>query len=585
VGGTTTDVSVPGGCGPSVSTPTGTPAAVDVGQSVVFQATLTGVGSGGDTFDWGSLAAGLNCTSSTTDSIPCRPTAPGTYSVAVTVTDSDGHSSTSGTLHFPVDSDPVAGAPHGSPATAETGVAVTFTASPSGGSGNFTFIWAHLPSPCTATSSASPICHPATAGVYPVSVNVTDSNGYEVRSSVLDYTVTAGPTVGAPVAKPTGPIEVGESVNFSVTANGGEGPYTYTWQALPTGCSSVNAPSLACRPTAAGNSSITVSVTDSVGGQVTSAPLAFSVRAALEIGSVSASSPEIDLGGTVTFSALNVSGGYGLYSYSWSSLPPGCAPADSASVACAPSGTGTFSPNVTVRDAAGGNVTASTHLAVVADPSVGGIDVSRSSSDVDQPVSFSAHGVSGGVGGYSYAWTGLPTGCASANATTLPCTPAVAGNVSVTVTVTDADHFSGVFTIGYSVYPLPNVATPTVSPPSAAVGETFHLTSNATPGSGNLTYVWGGLPPGCPSVNRSTLGCTPTANGTFLVVVTVRDSNGGSATSSALSLAVAPRPVSPPSSSPPTGEYILIGGLVVLGAVAVLLAGARWRKSRRPPSG
>ncbi|HKN06849.1 MAG TPA: thermopsin family protease [Thermoplasmata archaeon] len=581
IAGQTKSITLPGGCGLSVGTPMGTPSGVDVGQTVVFQATLLDPGSGGDTYNWGSLAAGLNCAPSTTNSISCQPTTQGTYAVSVTVTDSDSQTNTSGTLEFTVDSDPVVGTPNANPTTVETGAPVTFTASPSGGSGGYSYSWTHLPTPCTAASSAAPTCHPSTAGTYAVSVSVTDSNGYEVTSSTLDYTVAAGPSVSIPTATPAGPIDLGGQANFSATASGGVGPYSYSWQNLPTGCTSANLPILECRPTASGTASVTVSVTDSLGGHIISGILSFTINAAVKIGSVTSTPAAIDLGRNVTLSATGITGGSGIYDYSWSDLPSGCATANNPSIVCAPSKTGTFAPNVTARDTLGGNATAGTTFIAVPDPSVGGIGVSRAGADLGQTVNYSGQGLTGGIGGYRYAWTGLPTGCSSANSSKLVCTPTDIGRFSVTLSVTDADHVSGSLTIQYIVYALPVAAPPTISSGTPFVGQTFDLTTSVNEGSGNFSYAWTGLPPGCSSANSSTIACTPTLNGTFGIVVTVRDSNGGSATSAALSLTVEPRVVPPASAEPP---YLLIAGLVVLAAaVATAVVLVRRRKRATPP--
>ena len=45
---------------------------------------------------------------------------------------------------------------------------------------------------------------------------------------------------------------------------------------------------------------------------------------------------------------------------------------------------------------------------------------------------------------------------------------------------------------------------------------------------GALTYVWGGLPPGCANSNTAQLVCTPTESGQFQVSVTVTDSQANS---------------------------------------------------------
>jgi len=359
------------------------------------------------------------------------------------------------------------------------------------------------------------------------------------------------------------------------------GPYSYSWQNLPTGCTSANLPILECRPTASGTASVTVSVTDSLGGHIISGILSFTINAAVKIGSVTSTPAAIDFGRNVTLSATGITGGSGIYDYSWSDLPSGCATANNPSIVCAPSKTGTFAPNVTARDTLGGNATAGTTFIAVPDPSVGGIGVSRAGADLGQTVNYSGQGLTGGIGGYRYAWTGLPTGCSSANSSKLVCTPTDIGRFSVTLSVTDADHVSGSLTIQYIVYALPVAAPPTISSGTPFVGQTFDLTTSVNEGSGNFSYAWTGLPPGCSSANSSTIACTPTLNGTFGIVVTVRDSNGGSATSAALSLTVEPRVVPPASAEPP---YLLIAGLVVLAAaVATAVVLVRRRKRATPP--
>jgi len=581
--GQTTVVSVPGDCGPAVSTPTADPSGVDVGQSVVFDTTVLDEGSGGDSLNWGALASGLNCTSSTSSSIDCQPTAAGTYSVSVTITDSDLHSSTSGTLMFTVDSDPTVGTPSADPSTAETGAAVTFRVSASGGSGVYSFSWANLPSPCTSTASASPSCHPATVGDYSVSVSVTDSHSYRVTSGVVDFSVTAGPSLSALVATPSGPIDPGQWTNFSTTASGGIPPYSYTWQDLPDGCSSADVATLSCEPNGSGSSLVSVTVTDSAGGAAGSGPLNFTVNSAVEIGSVTSSSAAIDLGQKVTLTALGTSGGSGVYTYSWSSLPPGCESANVSALTCKPSEAGTFSPNVSVQDSLGGKARAGTHFSVAPDPSIESLSASRPSADLGETVNFSADGVSGGVGPLQYKWTDLPAGCVSESSLTLTCRPNESGAFDLRFTVTDSMHVSANLTLEYTVYASPTAATPYIVSGSPEVGETLHLGSNTSGGSGNTSYLWTGLPAGCTSANSSTLACAPTSDGTYNITVTIRDSNGESATSAALSITVAPRPSSPASATPPWPLYLGIVGVVVLAAVIVAVVVVARRRKRAAP--
>jgi hypothetical protein len=572
----TTSVTLPGGCTPVVATPTAAPGGVDLGQSVTFQSALVNPGTGSDTFDWSSLSSDLGCTPSTTGSISCLPSAAGTYGVEVTVTDSASQSNTSGTLEFSVDTDPTVGTPGAVPSTVESGAPVTFSASPSGGSGGYTYSWSGLPSPCTGTTGASPSCHPGSTGPYTVSVTATDSNGYSVTSGTLDFTVSAGPQVATPVASPSGPIDLGQSVNFTVGATGGTGDYRYAWAGLPAGCTSANAAYVECVPTAGGTDSVSVTVTDTDNGAGTSTALDFTVNAAVAVASVSSTPGGVDLGQNVTLRAIGVSGGTGTYAYAWSGLPAGCTANNSPEIPCVPTSAGSSFPNVTVTDSIGGHAIAGTQLVVQPDPTINAIAASRGGADIGQVVNFTAVGVSGGSGNYSYAWTHLPTGCRTQNSVTVSCATTSTGSSSVTVTATDSRNVTGTAELVFLVSPLPTVAAPTASSPTASVGTPVELSVDSTPGSGNLTYTWLGLPTGCASTSAALITCTPSANGTFGVIVTVRDSNGGTAVSGPLSVVVNPPSATVTSSA---DEYLLLGAMVVvIAAVTVLVI---WVSGRR----
>jgi hypothetical protein len=85
-----------------------------------------------------------------------------------------------------------------------------------------------------------------------------------------------------------------------------------------------------------------------------------------------------------------------------------------------------------------------------------------------------------------------------------------------------------------------NVPTPTASPPSVDVGQPVTFTDTFSDGNSPYTYVWSGLPSGCPTLNESSLPCTPSGSGSFPVAVNVTDSVGNSGMSSSLSFTVDP---------------------------------------------
>lgn len=147
------------------------------------------------------------------------------------------------------------------PTTINLGQSVTLTASVTGGTGPYSYIWTNLPSPCSGTSNTT-TCTPNVSGMYNISVQVKDTTGATVSATgtlvvnpatVLSVSMTISPTT----------ISLGQSITFSATATGGVTPYSYGWSGLPSGCTVGNVNSFTCTPTATGVFTITVSVTDS----------------------------------------------------------------------------------------------------------------------------------------------------------------------------------------------------------------------------------------------------------------------------------------------------------------------------------
>jgi hypothetical protein len=583
--GVTLSTSTASGCGPVVSTPTASTRGADLGQAVTFQSTLLAPGSGGDTYVWHTSPVGLGCTPSSTLTLSCMPAATGTYAVNLTVTDSDGHSSTSRTLQFIVSTDPTVAAPVPSPSEVETGESVTFTASPSGGAQPYAYQWHGLPAPCSGATGSTPSCVPATAGSYSVSVTVTDANTYSVTSGTTSFTVLQGPSVSTPVAAPTGSIDLHQTVTFSTTASGGSGGYAYAWIGLPAGCSSTSTASLACTPTSVGIFSVQVQVLDSLGGSATSGALVYTVHTDPTMGVLTATPATIDLGQTLQFSLSGASmGGAGSYRYVWSGLPGGCASNNAITLTCVPTANGSGSAVVTVYDADGGTNATTVAWTVFSDPSLSGVIASPSRADVGQSVAFDAWGLSGGTGSFVYRWSGLPTGCSGRNVSVVDCATIAPGTFAVTVNVTDTNGFSTSRSVTVTVDPDPTVGTPTATPGSVTVGHSVTFSVSASGGSGGFVYFWSGLPPGCESANATTVTCQPSAAGTYNVMVSVTDSNGFNVLVGPLAYVV--------SSSSPTflGLPALVGYAVVAVGVAVValivIAALVWRSRRggSPPA-
>ncbi len=530
---------------PTVTTPIATPGSIDLTQGTTFSVTVSG-GSGGTTYLWSGLPTG--CASSSTGSLACAPTGAGTFSVLVKVTDSNGYSVSSGPLSFTIYVDPTVTTPTAVPPSVDLTQSTTFSATPSGGSGGYTYTWSGLPTGCTSSSTGVLACTPTGAGTTSVKVQVKDSNGYSVTSGTLSFITYTDTTVAAPTASPTS-VDLTQSTTFTATPTGGSGGFSFIWYGLPTGCTSSSTGSLACAPTGAGTFSVTVKVTDSNSYSITSAALSFTVYVDPTVTTPTASPPSVDVGQPTTFLAT-ASGGSGGNTFFWSGLPTGCTSTGTASLACSPTAAGGFSVTVQVTDSNGFSVkSAALPFTVYVDPTVTTPTATPVSVDVGQTTTFSVS-ASGGSSGYTYLWSGLPAGCSTSSTASLSCSPTAPGTASVGVQVTDSNGFpvtSG--TLAFTTYADPALSTPVAAPPSVDLGQTTGISVTLSGGSGSPSYVWSGLPTGCSTASTNSLACTPTGTGTFSVTVQVTDSNGRSTTSAALALDV----YSDPSITTPTG--------------------------------
>lgn len=556
---------------PVPTTPVATPGSIDLGQSVQFSTSATG-GYGTLHFAWSGLPAGCGGSVAV---ISCAPTlADVGAAITVTVTDANGFAVTSAALAFSVYPDPTVTMPTASAPAADVGQTVTFTAPVSGGSGQFTFVWSALPTGCTGTTQVVVCAALSTAGTFDVSFKVTDSNGFSATAGALPFVVSADPTVSTPTANVSS-ADVGQSVNFSVTVTDGAGGLTFLWSGLPAGCAGTGA-FVDCAPTTpVAGASITVSVTDRNGYTVLSDSLLFTVYTDPTVSTPTAVPASADVGQSVTFTTT-LSGGAGSPTYTWSGLPTGCTPAGTSVTCTSLPSAATLSIGVQVKDANGFvNASANLTFTVLSDPSATAVSASPATVDVGQTISF-ATTASGGAGGFRYSWSGLPTGC-SGTSDPLVCVPTAAGASTVSVTVTDANGATYTpTTVAVTVYADPHV-TLGASPSTFLLGKSVAFHGTVTDGSGGFTYTWSGLPAGCAAGASATVSCTPTASGTFQVELTVKDSNGKSASSNT-TVTVSPSFLGMPAVE---GEAI-VGGGIAAAAIAGLLVLLVVRRRRRP---
>ena len=186
--------------------------------------------------------------------------------------------------------------------------------------------------------------------------------------------------------------------------------------------------------------------------------------------------------------------------------------------------------------------------------------------------------VAGGSGGYTYAWIGLPAGCAGSPAT-IDCSPTTIGTYIVAVAVADSNGFS-VASVPVALTINAPLSAPSIQGPTGArnTGQTITFSAQEVGGTAPLTWTW--------VFGDGTRGSGPVVShvcrqaGTYIVRVWVNDSAGDSVTQRVVvTINQAPTFLSLPA----TEGYIVVGGIIaivfVLAAVAILLS----RRGKAPP--
>jgi gliding motility-associated-like protein len=321
-------------------------------------------------------------------------------------------------------------------------------ATPSGGTGPYTYSWNTTPAQTNATATG------LTAGSY--TVTVTDANGCTGTQSVTINAAAQAPTV---TTASTNAGCNGVLGTATATVTGGTSPYSYSWNTTPA---QTNATATGL---AAGN--YTVTVTDA-GGCITTQNVTVGQTSGL---SVSVSGVNVSCNGGSNGSATATpTGGTPTYTYVWS--PSGGNAATATGLAA-----GTYTVNVT--DVNGCTAQGSVQIT---QPAAATITMSSTQTQCLVNSGTATAAISGGQSPYSYSWNTTPVQT-SATATGL-----AAGNYTVTVTDANNCQTTGNVLVGA-------VNAPTISVVSSQDVSCFGDVNGAaqvtaTGGTPNYTYTW-----------------------------------------------------------------------------------------------
>jgi hypothetical protein len=244
-----------------------------------------------------SLPPGMSL--STAGVLSGTPTSGGSYSVVITVADSVSKTSAQATLPFNIGFTTLVISTNSLPAGLYNTTYGPVTLAGTGGSGNsanYTWTWAAAPTSSLpaglSLSSAGVISgKPTATGSFSVVVTLADSVSKTNTTATLSISVTyAALSITTASPLPSGVINA-TYTPVTLAATGGSGSsanYSWTWAAasgssLPAGLSLSTAGVISGKPTAAGTSSVVVTVADSVSSTSAQATLSIVINASLAI--------------------------------------------------------------------------------------------------------------------------------------------------------------------------------------------------------------------------------------------------------------------------------------------------------------
>ncbi len=334
-------------------------------------------------------------------------------------------------------------------------------------------------------------------GTYTITAQYIDGSSGTYASSTGTATLTITNVTIAPTTLTA--ITVGTAMTTqTLTASGGTGPYTYavTTGILPAGISlapsGVTAGQLTGTATQGGSISFTVTATDSLGATGTQA-YTWTVNPA----TITLAPPAGNLAVTthVAFTQqFTASGGTPTYTYvEAGTLPTGLTwNASTATISGTTSVTpGSYPITITATDSSTGTGSpyssgAIAYTLVVGSPTITIAPTTLTAITVGVAMTTQTLTASGGTGPYTYAVTtpSLPAGISLSTAGALTGTATQGGNISFTVTATDANGNTGTHAYTWTVNP----PTITLAPPAGNLAVTTHVafTQQFTASGGTL---------------------------------------------------------------------------------------------------
>ena len=480
-----------------------------------YEATLEATG-GQPPYTWSAtgLPAGLTC--SAVGVISGTPTAVGDFTVGVGVTDDNA---VAGCNNLALKVYPVLEIITTNIPEAKVGDYYEATLEATGGKPPLTWEATGLPAGLSCSTTGVISGTTTETGDFTVTVTVTDSFSIpDTDQKVLTLWVSSLRIITTSLPE----VRVGDAYSTALAATGGNHPYTWGVAGLPTGLTCSATGLISGTPTASGDFTVTVTVTDSsdpVGTDITD--LALKVYGALQITTISLTEAKV---GHYYEATLEATGGKPPHTWEATGLPAGLTYSTAGVISGTPTAFGDFTVTVTVTDSFSPASADITDLALKVYAALEIATTTLPEAKVGDYYEATLE-ATGGKPPLTWEVTGLPSGLTCSAAGVITGTATEIGDFAVAVSVTDSFDPVGTDTTDLALKVLYSpLEIATTSFPEGQVGEVYAVSLAAT--GGKPPYTWGvaGLPAGLICSTAGLIPGTPTASGDFTVTVTVTDS-------------------------------------------------------------
>lgn len=398
---------------------------------------------------------------------------------------------------------------------------------------------------------------------FTITINVTDKTNGTTTSVSTPISVVDG-MITVPTVDQTG--TVGEAFAYNLSAKGGAGGYEYYFFDAPPEWLSLDVTTgvLSGTPSIAGASAITFYVMDLLGYTSDVITLNLTINEAgvvpPAVQACSGTNDVITNAANVQGAILETKGGPGVPGgvsiqivQPTTTIVPPLAADTFFNVGNLITYQGTLSQGVCISEAT--TVSQGLTVATIPDQTVNYAET------INVPVS-----VTGGIAPYTISVGNLPMGYSYGGGSIVGSSTHV-GTYSVTVSVNDSNGQSSYQTVSFTVNPPPSIVLGTTNLPQGLVGSAYSGSVPASGGVGSLSWSATGLPAGLAlSATSGAVTGTPTAGGTYPVVVTIEDSTGQTKTVNA-SIAVGDFSVATSSASQTVKRGSSVSNTITVGDV------------------